>query len=191
MKKWLIALAALSISACSSTVKTTYYQLPAGDASAAVSVSSNALTTGQPVLWVQQVTVPDHLAGSGVVYQTSDVKYVIASQNLWASPLDQQLQQTLVTNLSRALPGRLVSSTPLSEQHDTLNVNVTGFQGRYDGKAVISGEWVLQHQERLIKQPFNLILPQQEDGYDALVRTLAKGWQQQARQIAQTLAALN
>ena len=191
MKTWLIALATLSISACSSTVDTTYYQLPA-DSSAAANASSSTLTAAsQPMLWVQQVTVPDHLAGNGVVYQTSDVKYVIASQNLWASPLDQQLQQTLVTNLSRALPGRLVSATPLSDQHDTLNVNVTGFQGRYDGKAVISGEWVLQHQGRLIKQPFNLILPQQEDGYDALVRTLAAGWQQQAQQIAQTLTALN
>ncbi|MDP8727798.1 ABC-type transport auxiliary lipoprotein family protein, partial [Serratia marcescens] len=35
-----------------------------------------------------------------VVYQTNDVQYVIAQNNLWASPLDQQLQQTLVTNLS-------------------------------------------------------------------------------------------
>lgn len=191
MKKWLIALTALSISACSSTVDTTYYQLPAGSAGAATRIGGDALTASQPMIWVQQVTVPDYLAGNGVVYQTSDVKYVIASQNLWASPLDQQLQQTLVTNLSRALPGRLVSATPLSEQHDTLNVNVTNFQGRYDGKAVISGEWVLQHQGRLIKQSFNLLLPQQEDGYDALVRTLANGWQQQAQQIAQTLTALN
>lgn len=189
MKKWLIALATLAISACSSTVETTTYQLPAGGG--AVSVSSSQSVAEQPMLWVQQVTVPDYLAGNGVVYQTSDVQYVIASQNVWASPLDQQLQQTLVTNLSRALPGRLVSATPLNDQHDTLTVNVTAFHGRYDGKAVISGEWVLQHQGRLIKQPFDLALPQQEDGYDALVRTLASGWQQQAQQIAQTLNRLN
>ncbi len=49
---------------------------------------------GNRLLWVEQVAVPDYLAGNGVVYQTSDVKYVIANNNLWASPLDQQLRNT-------------------------------------------------------------------------------------------------
>lgn len=62
----------------------------------------------QHLLWVEQVSVPDYLAGNGVVYQTTDVQYVIASQNLWASPLDQQLRNTLVTNLSATLPGWVV-----------------------------------------------------------------------------------
>ncbi|MCG2879404.1 ABC-type transport auxiliary lipoprotein family protein, partial [Obesumbacterium proteus] len=31
---------------------------------------------------------------------------------------------------------------------------------------------------------FNLVLPVQQDGYDALVKTLAEGWQQEAQQIA-------
>lgn len=183
-----MALATLIICGCSTTTDSTYYQLPADSATASV---SSTHTASPPMLWVQQVTVSDYLAGNGVVYQTSAVKYVIASQNLWASPLDQQLQQTLVANLSRALPGWLVSAAPLSKQHDTLSVNVTGFHGRYDGKAIISGEWILQHQGRFTRQPFNLMLAQQEDGYEALVKTLAQGWQQQAQQIAKTLSALN
>jgi uncharacterized lipoprotein YmbA len=32
------------------------------------------------------------------------------------------LQQTLITNLSKALPGRVVAGTPMGAQHDTLNV---------------------------------------------------------------------
>ena len=189
MKKGLILFAALALSACSSTIDTTYYQLPSGAAS--MQVNSTSQTQGQPTLWVQQVTVPDYLAGNGLVYQTSDVKYVIAANNLWASPLDQQLQQTLITNLSKALPGRLVSGSPLGAQHDTLNVTVTGFQGRYDGQAVISGEWTLEYQGRLTKRAFNLTLPQKEDGYDALVRTLALGWQQTAQQIANSAVEIN
>jgi uncharacterized lipoprotein YmbA len=189
VKKGLILFAAFALSACSSTIDTTYYQLPSGAAS--MQVNSASQTQGQPTLWVQQVTVPDYLAGNGLVYQTSDVKYVIAANNLWASPLDQQLQQTLITNLSKALPGRLVSGSPLGSQHDTLNVTVTGFQGRYDGQAVISGEWTLEHQGRLTKRAFNLTLPQKEDGYDALVRTLALGWQQTAQQIANSAVEIN
>lgn len=179
----LILAAVVLLSACSSTPETHYYQLPANQApTTLVSTPSE----GQSVIWVEHVAVPDYLAGNGVVYQSSDVQYVIAANNVWASPLDQQLQQALVSNLGQAMPGWLVTTSPLGT-HDTLNVNVTGFQGRYDGKAVVSGEWLLEHQGRVIKRSFNLVLPQSEDGYDALIRTLAAGWKQQADEIAKTI----
>lgn len=188
MMKWIPVAMALALSACSSTPETTYYQLPAA---AGTVTSSGSQAGSKPILWIEHVSVPDYLAGNGVVYQTSDVQFVIAANNLWASPLDQQLQQTLVTNISSALPGWIVSASPLGERHDTLNVNVTGFHGRYDGNVIVSGEWVLQHDSQLIKRPFLISLPQNEDGYDALVRTLAKGWQQESTQIANELSGLN
>ncbi len=187
MRKGAVLCAALLLSACSSTIDNTYYQLPSTPAVMQVRTGGEAQP---PVLWVEQVAVPDYLSGNGLVYQTSDVKYVIAANNLWASPLDQQLQQTLVANLSKALPRWLISTAPLGEKHDMLNVTVTGFQGRYDGRAVVSGEWVLQHNGRVVKQGFYMTLPQNEDGYDALVRTLAIGWQQTAQQIAKTVITI-
>ncbi|EPU8563016.1 membrane integrity-associated transporter subunit PqiC [Yersinia enterocolitica] len=182
MMKWMAVIAALLLSACSSTPSKTYYQLPALSAPAGVTSS-----VASRQLWVEHVGVADYLAATGVVYQTNDVQYVIASNNLWASPLDQQLQQTLVTNLSNALPGWLVSSQPLDSDQDVLNVTVTGFHGRYDGRAIIRGVWILKRQGQLIKQPFDLELKQGEDGYDALIRTLAEGWQQEAKSIAAQL----
>ncbi|MFI8418210.1 membrane integrity-associated transporter subunit PqiC [Serratia sp. NPDC078593] len=179
MMKWIPVALALILSACSSQPQKTYYQLPALNTSAQVSA-----TSASRQLWLEHVSVADYLAQSGVVYQTNDVQYVIGKNNLWASPLDQQLQQSLVTNLSNALPGWLVSSQPMSSDQDVLNVTITGFHGRYDGKAIIRGEWVLKHQDRLIKRPFNLELKQDEDGYDALVRAMAVGWQQEAQAIA-------
>lgn len=138
-------------------------------------------------MWVEQVSVPDYLAGNGVVYQTSDVQYVIASNNLWASPLDQQLRNTLVANLSAQLPGWVVASQPLGSVQDTLNVTVTGFHGRYDGKVIVSGEWLLNHQGQLIKRPFHIETAQQQDGYDEMVKVLAAAWNQEATAIAQAL----
>ncbi|ELY4854191.1 membrane integrity-associated transporter subunit PqiC [Cronobacter turicensis] len=184
MKKWLPLVAVALLSACSSTEETTWYQLPASTAPVAHGASMNS----QHLLWVEQVSVPDYLAGNGVVYQTTDVQYVIASQNLWASPLDQQLRNTLVTNLSATLPGWVVSAQPLGAEQDTLNVNVTGFHGRYDGRVIVSGEWLLKHKGQLIKRPFHTELKQQEDGYDAMVKTLAQAWQQQAKTIADEVA---
>lgn len=131
--------------------------------------------------------MPDYLAGNGVVYQTSDVQYVIASNNLWASPLDQQLRNTLVANLSAQLPGWVVASQPLGSVQDTLNVTVTGFHGRYDGKVIVSGEWLLNHQGQLIKRPFHIETAQQQDGYDEMVKVLAAAWNQEAAAIAQAL----
>jgi len=187
MKKWLPVIVAALLSACSSSEQdTTWYQLP----SAPQSYAANQTAQNSRLLWVEQVTVPDYLAGSGVVYQTTDVQYVIANSNLWASPLDQQLRNTLVANLNSALPGWVVSSQPLGATQDTLNVNVTGFHGRYDGRVIVSGEWLLRHQGDLIKRPFHVELTQREDGYDAMVKQLAAAWQQEAQAIAGELTRL-
>ena len=96
MKKWLVVMMAVWLTSCSSSGENiSYYQLPI--AQGGVQSSANH---GNRLLWVEQIAVPDYLAGNGVVYQTSDVQYVIANNNLWASPLDQQLRNTLVANLS-------------------------------------------------------------------------------------------
>jgi len=182
MMKWIPVAFALAVSACSSTPESHYYQLPVA--------ANNSVVSSQPYsrpVWVESVSIPDYLAGNGVVYQSNDVQYVIATSNLWASPLNQQLQQTLVSNLSAELPGAVVSATPIGQQQDILNVTVTGFHGRYDGKAVVSGEWMLQRDGQLYKHAFMLTLPQDKDGYDSLIRTLAQGWQQISTQIANVI----
>ena len=186
MKKWLLALSAVVLAACSSTEETTWYQLPA----TTHSVGQSAAVNSNHLLWVEQVAVPDYLAGNGVAYQTTDVQFVIANNNLWASPLDQQLRNTLVTNLSSRLPGWVVSSQPLGSEQDTLNVNVTGFHGRYDGRVIVSGEWLLNHKGQLIKRPFHVELKQQQDGYDPMVKALGEGWQQTAQNIAAEVSRL-
>lgn len=186
MKKWLTLAAVLLLSACSSSENKTYYQLPVAHSAAAQSTFMQESRR----LWVEQVAIPDYLAGSGVVYQTSDVQYVIASNNLWASPLDQQLRTTLVANLSARMPGWIVASQPLGNDQDTLNVSVSGFHGRYDGRVIVSGEWLLHHQGQLIKRPFNIVLKQPQDGYDAMVTLLAQAWAQEATAIAEEINRL-
>ncbi|KGA24381.1 hypothetical protein AO825_04075 [Pectobacterium brasiliense] len=186
MKAWTLVLA-LVLSACSSSnTQKTYYQLPT---IAETNTTQTAVTQGHP-LWVEHVSVADYLVNAGLVYQTNDVQYVIASNNLWASPLDQQLQQALVTNLGHKLPGWVVTTQPQGSEQAVLNVAVTGFHGRYDGNVIVRGEWMLTYQGKVVKHPFNVVLQQTEDGYDALVRTLAQGWQQVSQSIAQQAGTL-
>lgn len=189
MMKWIPVVLVLFLAACSSEGKKTYYQLPVISSSPpASSVSAGkprAPDTLTPRLWISQVTVADFLGSSGLVYQTNDVQYVMAANNLWASPLDQQLRQSLQSYLGSRLPGWIVSEQqgPDASQQQ-LTVNVTGFHGRYDGRAVVSGTWTLSQNGQLRQHSFNIELKQDQDGYDALVRTLAKGWEQEASSIA-------
>ncbi|NMP27069.1 membrane integrity-associated transporter subunit PqiC [Rahnella sp. SAP-1] len=187
MMKWIPVVLALCLAACSSEGKKTYYQLPVISSSQpSLSVSaSRASVNATPRLWISQVTVADFLGSAGLVYQTNDVQYVMAANNLWASPLDQQLRQSLQSYLGSRLPGWVVSEQqgPDANQQQ-LTVNVTGFHGRYDGRAVVSGTWTLSQNGQLRQHRFNIELKQDQDGYDALVRTLAKGWEQEASSIA-------
>ncbi|MDR6311431.1 putative lipoprotein YmbA [Klebsiella variicola] len=48
----------------------------------------------------------------------------------------------------------------------------------------------MKHQGQLIKRPFNIVLKQQQDGYDAMVKTLAQAWSQEAVAIAGELNRL-
>lgn len=187
MTKWLPVLIALLLSACGSSDRgKTYYQLPAGQ-----QAKSQSNSQARQLLWVEQVTIPDYLAGNGVVYQTTDVQFTIANSNLWASPLDQQLRNTLVANLSMQLPGWVVSSTPLGSDQQALNVNVTGFHGRYDGRVIVSGEWLLNNKGEWVKRPFYIELKQQQDGYDAMVKTLGQAWQQETQRMAAEIKRLH
>ncbi|WP_387466289.1 membrane integrity-associated transporter subunit PqiC [Photorhabdus sp. RM323S] len=183
MMRILALILVILISACSSQPEKTYYQLPVVE----VTPQKSVAVQHDRQLWVQRVMLSDYLSSSGVVYQSSDVSYISAVNHLWASPLEQQLQQVLVAELTVALPQRLVSAQPLVNKPDTLNVTVTRFHGRYDGKVILQGDWTLTHQGSVVKQPFNLELKQEEDGYDNLVRTLAKGWSQLAQAIAHQL----
>nr|WP_092875150.1 membrane integrity-associated transporter subunit PqiC [Izhakiella capsodis] len=186
MKCLPVLLVTLILSACGNSLSPAYYQIPL--TVSPVSAQLQNTTGASPALWVDRVTMPDYLSGNGVVYQTSSVKYVIAVSHLWASPLDQQLKQALVSNLSAQLPGRVISALPLGTRPDTLSVNVTGFQGRYDGKVIVSGDWVLQQGDQIERRGFDLVLPQHHDGYDALVKTLGQGWQEVSVQISRQLS---
>lgn len=169
---------------CSSGIEKSYYQLPTTPS--LVTKKSDLLTQKQ--LWVQTVQLSGILAANGITYQTSDVNYVSANNHLWASPLEQQLMQNLVNQLSIMLPNRLVSAQPLENRPDSLNVFLTAFHGRYDGKVIIQGNWIYKSDKGIIKRDFSLLLDQDENGYSALVRTLARGWTQVGQSIASQLS---
>ncbi|WP_187290966.1 membrane integrity-associated transporter subunit PqiC [Candidatus Arsenophonus nilaparvatae] len=184
MMRYLAWILCFLLIGCSSGIEKSYYQLPTTPS--LVTKKSDLLTQKQ--LWVQTVQLSGILAANGITYQTSDVNYVNANNHLWASPLEQQLMQNLVNQLSIMLPNRLVSAQPLENRPDSLNVFLTAFHGRYDGKVIIQGNWIYKSDKVIIKRDFSLLLDQDENGYSALVRTLARGWTQVGQSIASQLS---
>lgn len=189
MMKYIIGVFVLMLTACSSQVDKTYYQLPdvyQGGMSEQVSATQLAK---KPQIWVQPIRLSNMLVNAGIVYQTTDINYTVANQHLWINPLDQQLQQNLISGLTKALPSTVVANQPVEDSLAKLTVTVNYFQGRYDGQVIISGDWIYTENNKVINQPFSLVLTQTEDGYPALVRTLGQGWEQVVSDIAKAIKA--
>lgn len=187
--KYIIGVFVLMLTACSSQIDKTYYQLPdvyQGGVSEQVSTTQSAK---KPQIWVQPIRLSNMLINAGIVYQTTDINYTVANQHLWINPLDQQLQQNLISGLTKALPGTVVANQPVEDSLAKLTVTVNYFQGRYDGQVIISGDWIYTENNKVINQPFSLVLTQTEDGYPALVRTLGQGWEQVVSDIAKAIQA--
>lgn len=181
MKPVLITIVTLLLSACSNKITTSYYQL---NIPVWQNRSSTLSVAHQPQVIIEPVMVSDFLAGNGIVMQTSPVRYIIANHHLWGSPLDQQLQQSLLVNLKHRLPNWLVTTQNFGEKPATLAILVTDFQGGQDGNVFIKGIWTYERDEKLLQQPFYRQLKQKQAGYEGLVQTLSSGWTDLADEIA-------
>ena len=184
--RYSFALLALLLTACSGGAVPAYYAL---NLPTAKSVTAAQQTAGERLV-VTRVTLPEYLNDMGIAYQQDDVQVVTANQARWAEALDKQLTQALVMGLSGRLSGvQVIEGADGRPDIWRLSIEVSGFQGRFDGKAVVAGRWVLQRGEQIYSQPFLRLIPLAEDGYPALVRALRDGWQQEIDELAGILTA--
>ena len=184
--RYSFALLALLLTACSGGAEPAYYAL---NLPTAKSVTAAQQTAGERLV-VTRVTLPEYLNDMGIAYQQDDVQVVTANQARWAEALDKQLTQALVLGLSGRLSGvQVIDGADGRPDIWRLSVEVSGFQGRFDGKAVVAGRWVLQRGDQIHSQPFLRLIPLAEDGYPALVRALRDGWQQEIDELAGILTA--
>lgn len=135
------------------------------------------------------------LRSDGIVMQTSAVAIHQGRDHLWAEGLATQLRRNLRDVLAAKLPDVRVledsAPVPPGAPLHRLEVEVTGFHGRYDGVAVVVGQWWLRDRDgRLLgTRRFSIERPLAADGYQALVETLAQAWRSVAEAIAPAVAA--
>ncbi|MFM5273791.1 membrane integrity-associated transporter subunit PqiC [Aeromonas caviae] len=182
MKKRMITLALLGLLAGCGSAPTTlhYYSLDADTAPSSV-------TTAQPQhqLVLRPVALSGQLDRMSLVYQLEGKELHFAEYHRWAGSLDAQLNQLTLNGLSSRLPGWVVRQDG-AHKGPVLSISVERFQGRHDGRALLSGRWRLLTEEGVVLRdvPFQQerVLP--ADGYGALVNELGQGWQLLLDQIA-------
>ena len=135
------------------------------------------------------------LKSEGIVMQTSEVAIHQGRDHLWAEGLATQLRRNLREVLAAKLANVRVleDSAPVrpGEPLHRLEVEVNGFHGRYDGVAVVVGQWWLRDDDgRLLDaRRFSIERPLPTDGYQALVESLAEAWRSVAEAMAPAVAA--
>ncbi len=175
MKVLLPLVMILLLGACATPASVSYYQLtmpvPVPDAAAAEPSAK------RQQLQLQPIKVANYLNGAGLVMQRSEVELVVASRNLWADALDQQLYRLLAEQIRARLP-----SVQLAMANDPatvrLQLSIDRFHAQANGVAIISGYYSLESGNGRTTQAFSYQQPQAADGYPALVNALSQGWQQ-------------
>lgn len=172
------------LTACASSVSPpSRYMLPT------VSPSD---TTASPQAHIQ--IAPPRLAHyldvDGIVFQLDDIEMREAREHQWADTLASQLERNLRGRLAQELPSIHFSRTSSpSDESLSLHVDIDEFQGRYDGYAIVSGQWQLRDSKNTLLHldSFHARTALSDDGYPALVRALGQSWSDVAQDIAKTL----
>lgn len=173
----IFCLAAWLVGCASNDPAPNRYTLPEG-APATDMDKSVAGVEAQFQLRVAAPRLARFLDSDGIVLQLDDITLNEANHHLWAEPLSAQLARGLQARLAARLPETRVvdERTPTDGQSMILQVDVDRFNGRYDGQAVVSGQWQLRgaQGDLLAMDNFLAETELEADGYPALVRALGR-----------------
>lgn len=176
MKKLFILIMLFLVVGCASSLPNkTYYQLKSDFSDSHILHSHKV----KDVILINNIQVANYLDKNGIVYQTDDMQYVTANNNLWLTPLSDQIKQRLVQDLAVLMPNYLLTTQPTNNPKATLTLYIDSFHGVYTGDAVIKGYWVITTVKDVIIKHFDYRLRLTDDGYLAVVKALSQGWQEE------------
>lgn len=172
-----------TIIGCSSNAPSkSYFQLTSN------LTGSRMTQTTDHFIWIESIEVASFLNKPGIVLQTQDIKYVTATNHLWASTLSQQLADRLSQDLTQILPNYLVSTKSITTPTLTVKLFIDGFHGGYNGDAIIKGRWVVTDKKgKIVTKAIERHVPLATNGYDALVKALSEGWQNEELDFANSI----
>lgn len=155
MMKWFYCLVILFVVGCTSSNGVTRYDLPTSD-------------QPQPLGAKRiRVIVSNELDYKNIIYRTSETEIIRAKQHLWVEDLQTLLEGKLSQNLNSKSPYQ-------------LEFKIERFNGSFTGNAEIVGQWryIDRKGEIAADGDFYKQVPLANEGYQALVDALGKGFDQ-------------
>lgn len=183
----LALLAAISLNACSSSVKTYYYTLQT-DALAA----REAAPTRQTSIALASVSLPEIVDRPQLVLRTGTTQLDISDNHLWGQPLKSEIAHRLAIDLAREtgaarviLPGQ----AGYDDAQIKLTVDILRFDSVPGKEATIEARWRVRRKGTT--QPVNghalVRVAVSGPSYDALVTAHSQALAQLSREIATML----
>ncbi|EOK5710736.1 PqiC family protein [Vibrio parahaemolyticus] len=178
------------LTGCSSAPETTgaLYLLPKAETK-----TSNQMSVAErPLLVIRPAQLASYLNDNSIVYRTSDTQIVQAKRHQWAQSISEQITQRVVAELRQKQSDYWpVEMNNLLDQsgESKLQLTLNKFNGSYQGNAEIEGEWLLIEASGNIvrSSQIKILMPLQDEGYDALVDALSAGLNQLTDDIAAQL----
>ncbi|MBE4181563.1 hypothetical protein HJ092_16010 [Vibrio parahaemolyticus] len=169
------------LTGCSSAPEATgaLYLLPKAETK-----TSNQMSVAErPLLVIRPAQLASYLNDNSIVYRTSDIQIVQAKRHQWAQSISEQITERVVAELRQKQSDYWpVEMNNLLDQsgESKLQLSLNKFNGSYQGNAEIEGEWLLIDASGNVvrSSQVKILMPLQDEGYDALVDALSAGLNQ-------------
>jgi uncharacterized protein len=174
-KPFILALLGVILSGCASTAPVQFYVLePLSQPAPPI-----ATTLRQRTIGIGPISIPTLLEHKQIITRLSDNTVNIAEFQQWASPLQDNLSQTLTRNVSSLQPNNIVWAYPWSI-YGTVDLQVIVDFVRFDtspGKSAnLEANWTIKNEKthKILKSGRSVIKhPLTETTYPATVRALS------------------
>ncbi len=192
---------ALALGGCLSlgdTPATRFYVLtPLTDSATAPPPTEERPEAQQPVaVGLAPVEIPRYLDRPQIVTRISANELSLAEFDQWAEPLPDRVTDVLAENLTRLLSthGMAVSPEPRANRSAyQVGVTLMRFERDADGGCVLQARWRLMEEQGesvRVQNGFEVRIPLEVDGYDAIVGAMSRALGALSRDIALHLRAV-
>lgn len=146
---------------------------------------ANEYETPPHRLLINKIILPDYLKQRGLVYQTSSTSLHIATDHLWAEPLDEGITKSLKASLRSQGVMLVTHNMNAKEANDYLTLQIDDFIATWQGDIILSGQYTVKHiDESQSARNFEYILPLAVDGFPASIEVMREAIHALAENIA-------
>ncbi|NDV90924.1 hypothetical protein GTH32_06885 [Alteromonas sp. 345S023] len=139
---------------------------------------------------INRVVLPDYLKQRGLVFQTSDTGIHIATDHLWAEPMDEGLTKRLRDSLTHHNLELITHAMGAQEVDVYLTLRIDDFIASHQGDIILRGEYFLSYADEVDESArFHVSLPLPHDGFDTSVKVMRQALATLADKIASDINA--